>query len=120
MSEDDESDARYDPGSGYLTVTVSKETRGEYFRDLDVLARLLAPPRAGGGGGRQRGEHERPVIEVVKSENSNAEEGEEENEVEKELSDEVSRLTLEQREIINGNITYHISNPLQLTSTHPF
>ncbi|KIO18512.1 hypothetical protein M407DRAFT_225511 [Tulasnella calospora MUT 4182] len=41
--EDDDSYARYDPSTGYLTVKLSKETRGEDFGDLDLLARLLAP-----------------------------------------------------------------------------
>ncbi|KAG8998689.1 hypothetical protein FRB94_004655 [Tulasnella sp. JGI-2019a] len=42
--EDDESSAKYDPGSGYLIVTLTKEHKGEDFRDLDMLAKLLVPP----------------------------------------------------------------------------
>ncbi|KAG8903329.1 hypothetical protein FRB99_003432 [Tulasnella sp. 403] len=41
--EDDDSFARYDPSSGYLTVKLTKETKGEDFKDLDLLAKLLAP-----------------------------------------------------------------------------
>ena len=41
--EDDDSSAQYDPTSGYLTVTLTKEKSGELFRDLDLLAKLLAP-----------------------------------------------------------------------------
>lgn len=42
--EDDASSASYDPSSGYFTASVSKETRGQDFQDLDLLAKLLAPP----------------------------------------------------------------------------
>lgn len=41
--EDDQSSAVYDPASGYLTVTLSKCTKGLHFKDLDLLSRLLAP-----------------------------------------------------------------------------
>ncbi|KAF8655968.1 hypothetical protein AX16_002828 [Volvariella volvacea WC 439] len=41
--EDDASSAKYDPSSGYLTVTLTKETKGQEFCDLDLLAKLLAP-----------------------------------------------------------------------------
>ena len=41
--EDDETSARYDPSSGYLAVTLTKETKGQVFEDLDLLAKLLAP-----------------------------------------------------------------------------
>ncbi|KAF5365617.1 hypothetical protein D9758_003180 [Tetrapyrgos nigripes] len=41
--EDDASSAKYDPGSGYLTVTLTKQVKGEEFKDLDLLAKLLAP-----------------------------------------------------------------------------
>ncbi|KAG9018926.1 hypothetical protein FRB90_008317 [Tulasnella sp. 427] len=41
--EDDSSSARYDPSSGYLTIKLSKESKGEDFGDLDLLAKLLAP-----------------------------------------------------------------------------
>lgn len=41
--EDDGASASYDPGAGTLTVTVTKANRGEEFRDLDLLTKLLAP-----------------------------------------------------------------------------
>ncbi|KAG6886002.1 hypothetical protein C0993_006118 [Termitomyces sp. T159_Od127] len=58
--EDDASSAQYDPGSGYLTVTLTKEVPGQTFDDLDLLAKLLAP--------RPTAPH--PIIEVI-SETSN-------------------------------------------------
>ena len=58
--EDDRSSAKYDPVSGYVTVTLTKKVPGENFKDLDVLAKLLAPPK--------RDETpSRPVIEVLGS-----------------------------------------------------
>jgi protein SHQ1 len=42
--EDDQSSAVYEPVSGYLTLTLTKLNRGETFPDLDLLAKLLAPP----------------------------------------------------------------------------
>jgi protein SHQ1 len=42
--EDDQSSAVYDPASGHLTLTLTKLKRGENFPDLDLLAKLLAPP----------------------------------------------------------------------------
>ncbi|KAG6897304.1 hypothetical protein C0992_002746 [Termitomyces sp. T32_za158] len=53
--EDDASTAQYDPSSGYLTVTLTKEVPGQTFDDLDLLAKLLAP--------RPTAPH--PVIEVI-------------------------------------------------------
>ncbi|KAM6500853.1 SHQ1 domain containing protein [Amanita muscaria] len=44
--DDDASSATYDPSSGYLTVILSKEVKGQEFKDLDLLARLLATPTA--------------------------------------------------------------------------
>jgi protein SHQ1 len=43
LVEDDSSSAQYDPSSGYLTLTLSKECPGQEFKDLDLLAKLLAP-----------------------------------------------------------------------------
>ena len=42
--DDDGSCATYDLGSGYLTVNLTKEVKGQDFKDLDLLSRLLAPP----------------------------------------------------------------------------
>ncbi|KIM65318.1 hypothetical protein SCLCIDRAFT_113206 [Scleroderma citrinum Foug A] len=41
--EDDNSTAQYSPSTGYLTITLTKEVKGQYFPDLDLLAKLLAP-----------------------------------------------------------------------------
>jgi protein SHQ1 len=57
LVEDDECCAKYDPGSGYLTVNLTKETKGEVFKDLDLLAKLLAP--------RPTEVLHQPTIEVV-------------------------------------------------------
>ncbi|KAK0210604.1 SHQ1 protein-domain-containing protein [Desarmillaria ectypa] len=43
LLEDDQSSATYDGGTGYLTIVLTKQTRGQEFRDLDLLAKLLAP-----------------------------------------------------------------------------
>ncbi|KAH8833533.1 SHQ1 protein-domain-containing protein [Flagelloscypha sp. PMI_526] len=43
LDSDDNSDASYNPTSGYLTVTLIKATPGQEFKDLDLLAKLLAP-----------------------------------------------------------------------------
>lgn len=44
MVEDDSSTALYDPSTGYLTITLTKAVKGQTFADLDLLAKLLAPP----------------------------------------------------------------------------
>ncbi|XP_072016545.1 protein SHQ1 homolog [Amphiura filiformis] len=41
--EDGRESAKYDADKGYFTVTVPKETQGEYFDGLDMLTTLLAP-----------------------------------------------------------------------------
>ncbi|KAJ3558479.1 hypothetical protein NM688_g899 [Phlebia brevispora] len=63
LLEDDESSARYDPSSGYLTVTLTKAVPSQTFEDLDLLAKLLAP---------RPSEHvpQGPMIEVLDSEES--------------------------------------------------
>lgn len=43
--EDDDSSAVYDPATGYLCVTLTKKLPREHFNDLDILAKLLAPPK---------------------------------------------------------------------------
>ncbi|PPQ77600.1 hypothetical protein CVT25_011392 [Psilocybe cyanescens] len=57
--EDDSSSAQYDPSSGNLTITLTKENKGENFDDLDLLAKLLAPRKT---------VQETPSIEVLSSE----------------------------------------------------
>ena len=44
LMEDDDSYAKYDPSSAFLTVRLMKEEKGAHFEDLDLLSRLLAPP----------------------------------------------------------------------------
>ncbi|RDB24070.1 Protein shq1 [Hypsizygus marmoreus] len=58
LIEDDASSAKYDPSSGYLTITLTKENKGEEFDDLDLLAKLLAP----------RPSVPQPSIEVISNE----------------------------------------------------
>ncbi|KAG6844729.1 hypothetical protein H0H87_004349 [Tephrocybe sp. NHM501043] len=55
LLEDDESSAQYDPSSGYLTITLTKENPSQVFDDLDLLAKLLAP----------RPTAPKPVVEVL-------------------------------------------------------
>lgn len=59
LLEDDQSSANYDPSSGTLTVTLTKENPGEVFDDLDLLAKLLAP--------RRTADKTTPSIEVISS-----------------------------------------------------
>ncbi|KZV69670.1 SHQ1-domain-containing protein [Peniophora sp. CONT] len=91
--EDDASGAVYDPASGYLTVTLTKEQKGEDFPDLDLLAKLLAPrPSA-------QTQPQGPLIEVLGSEDD---EGVDLAEQTRSLSLEESTLTQEQREILTA------------------
>ena len=88
LLEDDESSARYDPSSGYLTVTLTKAVAGQHFEDLDLLAKLLAP----------RASEQKPkghLIEVLDS-NQNAESAEDE------LVASTASLSLDQQEILEG------------------
>ena len=55
--EDDSSSADYDPGTGYLSVSLTKEQKGQHFKDLDLLAKLLAPRQSKAA----------PSIEVISS-----------------------------------------------------
>ena len=89
LLEDDASSAQYDPGTGYLTVTLTKEVSGQEFKDLDLLAKLLAP-RPSKEGPTQA------VIEVLHSEDA-AESDDTDGLVER-----TQRLTLEQQEILEG------------------
>lgn len=94
--EDDSSSARYDPSSGYLTVTLTKEVKGQDFPDLDLLAKLLAPKPV---------HPAHPVIEVLSSQEG-TDGGEEEliNQTQSLTLDE-TRLTDEQREILEGGFS---------------
>ncbi|KAH9001776.1 SHQ1-domain-containing protein [Lactarius akahatsu] len=52
----------YDPASGYLMLTLTKQNPGENFPDLDLLGKLLAPP--------PQNAHRGPAIEVLGSQDS--------------------------------------------------
>jgi protein SHQ1 len=84
--EDDESSAKYDLESGDLIVTLTKETKGEVFKDLDLLAKLLAP--------RPTGLTRHPIIEVIgKGDVSNEE---------ADVAERTQSLTLDRKEILEG------------------
>ncbi|OCH95608.1 SHQ1-domain-containing protein [Obba rivulosa] len=85
--EDDSSSAAYDASTGYLTVTLSKEVKGQEFKDLDLLAKLLAP--------RPTPQKTAPVIEVLDSVDATGTD-------EDELVNKTQNLTLEQREILEA------------------
>lgn len=95
--EDDDSSAKYDPGTGYLIVTLTKETKGEDFPDLDLLAKLLVPPgtvdkeREHGMGRKDDG----PLIEVLDETGSGSGELEDGKGMEVEaLAEETGKMTL--------------------------
>lgn len=88
QSDDEASLARYDPGSGYLTITLTKVLPGQPFEDLDLIAKLLAPrksERAQGG----------PLIEVLDSQENISDEDE--------LAARTAGLSIGQQEIIEGS-----------------
>ncbi|KAF9264856.1 SHQ1-domain-containing protein [Marasmius fiardii PR-910] len=80
LLEDDASSARYDPGSGYLTITLTKEVHGQDFEDLDLLAKLLAP--------RPVSPPKQPIIEVLSSDEA----------AEEDLISRTQDLTVDDRE----------------------
>lgn len=81
----------YDPSSGYLTVTLTKETPGQEFKDLDLLAKLLAPRPS-------KDAPPQPIIEVLASDDKVPDDALDE------LADRTQELTLsqEQQEILQG------------------
>lgn len=93
VAEDDESAAKYDPSSGYLTVTLTKAVKGQEFRDLDLLAKLLAP----------RPTKQTPQIEVISSDT-----------VDDDLAEKAESLSLEDRVILKA-----AENDWQLPQTVP-
>jgi len=84
LVEDDMSTAKYDPSSGYLTISLTKENKGQDFKDLDLLTKLLAPRKTYTG----------PTIEVVSSQDTE----------ESELVSGIDNLSLEKNEILQGMI----------------
>lgn len=85
--EDDESSAKYDPGSGHLTVTLTKENKGQVFKDLDLLAKLLAPRPTGSLNG--------PTIEVIGTQDAPRTD-------EDDLAESVRTLSLDHEDILEG------------------
>jgi protein SHQ1 len=86
LLEDDDSFARYDPSSGYLTVTLTKEDKGQEFKDLDLLAKLLAP----------RPSAPQPLIEIIQD----APEKDDEDD----LVAKTNALSLNRQEILEGRV----------------
>ena len=84
MLEDDESSASYDPSIGSLTVTLTKANKGQFFDDLDLLAKLLAP--------RRSMQDPSPSIEVLSAENR----------LEDDLVTKTEALSLERGEFAEG------------------
>ena len=93
MLEDEESTARYDPSSGYLTVTLTKAVSGEKFEDLDLLAKLLAPRQS-------EQAPQGPLIEVLESQEAPG--GAEDDE--DELVARTRGLSLDRQEILEGTL----------------
>ncbi|KAL7283237.1 hypothetical protein ACG7TL_002664 [Trametes sanguinea] len=89
LVEDDASSAVYDPSTGYLTVTLTKETPGQEFKDLDLLAKLLAPRPS-------KNAPPQPVIEVLDSTETDLQDAD------SELAARTEGLTLEQQEILEA------------------
>lgn len=85
LQEDDEASAQYDPGSGFLAVTLTKAVPGERFEDLDLFAKLLAPRPA-------ERPPQGPLIEVLDTQNAE----------EDDLVTRTEGLSLEQQEILEG------------------
>ncbi|KIJ17456.1 hypothetical protein PAXINDRAFT_168113 [Paxillus involutus ATCC 200175] len=85
--EDEASSARYDPSTGYLTVTLTKVVKGQHFADLDLLAKLLAP--------RPSQPLPAPSIEVLESRTSG------EDDIDK-ISRRTDQLTLEEDEFLKA------------------
>ncbi|KAH9934938.1 SHQ1-domain-containing protein [Fomitopsis serialis] len=113
LKGDDDASASYDAGSGYLTVTLTKETPGQDFQDLDLLAKLLAPRPS-------EQPPQQPVIEVLSSEDTAANE----EDADEELARRTQRLTLEQEEILRAaendwQLPQEVPQPLPQLKTTP-
>lgn len=86
QDDDDTSFARYDAGSGYLTISLTKAVRGQEFEDLDLLAKLLALRRSERSQGT--------LVEVLDSQENVSEDDE--------LAARTSGLSLAEQEIYEG------------------
>ena len=78
------STAKYDPSSGYLTISLTKEDKGQDFKDLDLLTKLLAPRKTSTG----------PTIEILSSQDTE----------ESELVSGIDNLSLDKNEILQGMV----------------
>lgn len=85
---EDAAAAAYDPSSGYLTVTLTKQVKGQDFKDLDLLAKLLAPRPT------ERAP-DPPTIEVLASEDAPVDDI-------NDLANRTEELALGQNEILDG------------------
>lgn len=102
--EDDDSSANYDASAGYLTITLTKETKGQDFKDLDLLSKLLAPKSLVDGPAPT------PIIEVLHSEvTTNAEADADE------LSGHMAKLTTVEHELLQGDHHAHIRTSRNVT-----
>ncbi|KIJ69343.1 hypothetical protein HYDPIDRAFT_105936 [Hydnomerulius pinastri MD-312] len=97
--EDDSSSALYNPSTGYLTVTLTKEVKGQHFAELDLLAKLLAP--------RPSQPTPVPSIEVLESHTTG------EDDI-NEISQRTNQLNLEEDEYLKA-----AENDWQLPQTVP-
>jgi protein SHQ1 len=80
LLEDDASSADYNPSSGYLAITLTKENKGQEFQDLDLLTRLLAPRKTKVG----------PMIEALLDTDENK------------LASQVGSLSIDNDELLEG------------------
>ncbi|KAJ2808358.1 hypothetical protein H4R20_000907 [Coemansia guatemalensis] len=73
VTESEESSAKYDATSGEILVTLSKQTPGEEFANLDLLTSLLATRREKDIAGYSEGTALRqPIIEEIGNTNSSS------------------------------------------------
>ncbi|KAI0797813.1 SHQ1-domain-containing protein [Abortiporus biennis] len=112
LLEDDESSAQYDPSSGYLTVTLTKAEKGQVFKDLDLLSKLLAPRLTEPPPGN-------PIIEVLDSDDAADIQTDEDA-----LVQATESLTLEQNEILEAaesdwQLKQEVPEPLSSLRTSP-
>ncbi|CAK5264920.1 unnamed protein product [Mycena citricolor] len=117
--EDDDSSAKYDAGTGYLTVTLAKANPGQDFPDLDLLSKLLAP--------RPATQTQPPQIEVLGDDDGGEEVERHLDEVE-DLTARTDALSLEREEILRAaendwQLPQQVPSddyPISMTLTHPY
>lgn len=108
MVEDDNSSAVYDPSTGDLTVTLTKASIGENFKDLDILAKLLAP---------QRGEAvPTPVIEVIGSNDNQSPLDQRRDGELVRAAESLSLKDEDEQDVLDGEITFVNGSPCYLSA----